>query len=550
MKQLILLLLCILLYNGTVAGNEIDSLLVQLEHTMAERKQYDAAKKLRIKSIKELLQEPGISIEQTYHVNNLIIREFEAYAFDSTLHYIELNLLISGELENTALLNETKLKLSGLLASSGRYKEAIDILNKINRNELSNELINDYYTNYGKVYDELSFYTPVKENQTEYTRLYKAYIDSLLSLLDPNSEEYLFIIEKQFRDTKQLIECRKVNSKRLAMAQMGTRIYSIITFQRAISYELELNCELEKKFLILSAISDIKASVKDNASLTKLALLLYEEKKIDKAHDYINFSFEDAVFFNSRLRFIEISNILPVINEAFQFKSDQQKANLRTFLIIISILSVILFFAALYIYMQMKNLSHARNDLQKANKQLKDLNINLHHANAELNDLNNELSESNHVKEQYIGNFLSICSNYIYKLDIYRKMVNKHIAARRVAELYEITKSKQLIEKELIEFYENFDNTFLNIYPNFVEELNSLLLVKERITLKKGELLNTELRIFALIRLGISDSSKIAKLLRYSVNTIYNYRVKIKNKAAIPRDDFEVFVMKIDAFSK
>ena len=182
--------------------------------------------------------------------------------------------------------------------------------------------------------------------------------------------------------------------------------------------------------------------------------------------------------------------------------------------------------------------------------QLKELNENLNTSNEKLNSLNIELAESNHVKEQYIGNFIGICSNYIDKLDNYRRVVNKQIASHKVAELFEYTKSKSLIDDELKEFYENFDNTFLSIYPNFVEELNALLIEEEHIPLKKGELLNTELRIFALIRLGISDSSKIAGLLRYSVNTIYNYRVKIKNKSIVPREDFENLVMKIGIFTK
>ena len=197
----------------------------------------------------------------------------------------------------------------------------------------------------------------------------------------------------------------------------------------------------------------------------------------------------------------------------------------------------------------MKKLSQTRAELQDANKRLKDLNHNLHYANNELNSLNQELFESNHVKEQYIANFLGICSNYIDKLDKYRKMVNKQIIAKKVKELFESTKSTQLIENEIGEYYKNFDNTFLSIYPGFVKELNELLHEKERIKLKNGELLTTELRIFALIRLGISDSSTIAKLLRYSVNTIYNYRVKIKNKAAVDRDDFENYVKKIGTLS-
>jgi cell division protein FtsL len=390
----------------------------------------------------------------------------------------------------------------------------------------------------------------VKENAGKYYKLYKAYRDSVMKLLAPNSEAYLAIREKQYRDAGEYDSCRWVNSKRLAMTQMGTREYSMITFDRSLSYQLQNNTEQREKYLILSAMSDIRAAVKDNASMAALSTILYHQNKIDRAYEYIKFSFEDAAYFNSRLRYMQISNILPVVTAAYQSKSDKQKAHLRNLLIIISLLSIVLLLAILLIYNQVKKLAKARKELQTVNLKLQDLNVHLSDANTRLNELNNELSESNHVKEQYIGNFFSICSDYIDKLDGFRRNVNKQIADREVAELFEKTKSKRLIDDEIREFYDNFDHTFLQIYPDFVEDFNALLNEDEQIILKKGELLNTELRIFALIRLGISDSAAIAKLLRYSVNTIYNYRVKVKNRASVPRDDFENYVMKIGEFSQ
>jgi cell division protein FtsL len=331
---------------------------------------------------------------------------------------------------------------------------------------------------------------------------------------------------------------------------MGTREYSMITFDRSLSYQLQKNTEQREKYLILSAMSDIRAAVKDNASMAALSTILYHQNKIDRAYEYVKFSFEDAAYFNSRLRYMQISNILPVVTAAYQKKSDKQKAHLRNLLIIISLLSIVLLLSILFIYSQMKKLARARKDLQTVNLKLRDLNGHLSDANAQLNELNSQLSESNHVKEQYIGSFFSICSDYIDKLDGFRRNVNKQIADREVAELFEQTRSKRLIEDEIREFYDNFDHTFLQIYPTFVEEFNALLREDEQITVKKGEMLNTELRIFALIRLGISDSAAIAKLLRYSVNTIYNYRVKVKNRAVVPREDFEDYVMKIGEFSR
>lgn len=549
MKNGILFILVMFACNLAFADKMTDSLLLQLEQTMMLRLQYQKEKELRIVSMKNLITK-NMPDNQRFDVYTAIIQEYTPFNFDSTLHYINLNLAIASRLKNADMFNQTNLCLSEILASSGRYKEAIDIQDGLKRGQITGDKLEKYYLNYWKVYSELSFYTPLRGQMNRYAPLCKAYGDSLLDMLDKDSPIYLMIVEKELRDSHRFDECQKINSRRLMLAEPGTRDYSIATFERAILYDQEGKRDLQKQYLILSAISDIRSSIKDNASMTQLSMIFFKEGDIKRAYDYIQFSFADALFFNSRLRFVEISNILSVINEAYQLQTEKQKHKLKVTVNIISLLSIILLLALFYIYKQMKVVSRARLQLQEANQKLGELNADLHNANQQLNGLNRELAESNHVKEQYIGSFLAVCSNYIDKLDSYRKMVNKNIVAHKIEDLYEMTKSRNIIEDELKEFYENFDNTFLHIYPNFVEELNALLIPAERINLKGGELLNTELRIFALIRLGITDSSAIAGLLRYSVNTIYNYRVKIKNKAAVPRESFEDLVMKIGAFAK
>jgi hypothetical protein len=279
-------------------------------------------------------------------------------------------------------------------------------------------------------------------------------------------------------------------------------------------------------------------------------MILFQEGEVNKAYQYINYSFDDAEFFNSKLRLIEVSNILPVINMVIQIESNRQKVRLWFYIIIISLLSLFLAATVIVVGSQKTKLTYARNELQMSNSKLLGLNEDLKTSNLKLIDLNQELSEINNIKEQYIGNFLNICSNYIDKLNDYRKVVGKYVSTKKYSELYEITRPGKMVDTELKEFYANFDRTFLHIYPDFVGEVNKLLKEDEQIVLKQGEVLNTELRIFALIRLGITDSAKIAKLLRYSVNTIYNYRVKIKNKAIVARDEFEGLVAKIGSYSK
>ena len=221
------------------------------------------------------------------------------------------------------------------------------------------------------------------------------------------------------------------------------------------------------------------------------------------------------------------------------------------------ILSFFLVLAIVYTYRQMKRVARIRKELYRTNIKLNELNdelqgtnSQLHIVNKELSEANTNLSEANQIKEAYIGHFLDLCSTYINKLEKYQNTLNKKAVEKKLDELYKMLKSSDMINNELKELYENFDNIFLHLYPNFVEEFNSLLLDEEKFVLKPNELLNVELRIFALIRLGITDSSKIASFLHYSANTIYSYRTRVRNKAAVPRDDFENRVMKISSVKK
>jgi light-regulated signal transduction histidine kinase (bacteriophytochrome) len=231
------------------------------------------------------------------------------------------------------------------------------------------------------------------------------------------------------------------------------------------------------------------------------------------------------------LRNIQIAKILPVIDKAYQLEREKRQESLQLAIIIIGILTLFLAGIIYYLVKQMKKLSRTRKELIKTNRNLKKANL--------------RLSETNHIKEEYIGHFLNQCSVYIDKLSAYRKSLNKKAANGKMEELFQMLKSSQIIEDELKEFYRNFDTTFLELFPNFVEEFNKLLPAEEQIQPKHASELTVELRIFALLRLGITDSAKIAGFLRYSISTIYNYRSKYRNNSLVSRDKFEETVMKI-----
>jgi hypothetical protein len=358
------------------------------------------------------------------------------------------------------------------------------------------------------------------------------------------------IEEARLREAGKLDEALEINDKRLQGIKEFSPQYAMIMFNRSLVFRKKGDIENEKICLALSSISDIQSVIKDNASIQILANILKREEDINHAYKYISYALTNARTFKTRLRSSNLVNIQDIIEKAYHEQSEKQKQNLHRYLVMISILFLFLVFSVFFIYKQMKKMviinecaKNANADLTLLNKQLLDMNF-------QLDKTNSNAREANHIKEEYIGYFLSICIEYIDKIDNYRKMVNKMLRERQYEDLFLLTKSTSLKEDELKDFFTNFDTMFVHLFPNFVEKFNDLLLDDAKIILKKGEILNTELRIYALIRLGIDSSVKISNYLGYSVNTIYNYRTKIKNKAIIPREDFERTVSQIETFYK
>ena len=538
-KIVICLLITICLGFTSNADNELGQLIQKLDSVMLERGKYERNIENQLSNLKSLLNEQSSSIENKYFLINKIIEIYEYYSFEEALRYIEQNLQYAKELKNNYLIEECNLKLSKLLISSGRYKESVDLLNQINKNSLDPNLLSSYYSDYSGLYKRLSFYTPVNENRKNYLELYGVYRDSLVKILPKDSEEFLKFLEKQQRDDGLLNAALKTNDKRLSKVKTDSKLFALIAFERSMSYKQLGDVKQEKRYLILSAMADIKNAVKDNASMTELATILFKERDLERAYKFINFSFEDAEKYNSPLRFVNISNIFPVITKAYESSIDVQDTKLKNLLIYISVLAAFLLGLVIFVYSQIKKLSITRNNLKLANDELQNLNIKLSQSNDDLNNLYDELSKSDKVKVNSLGVFLNLYSDYINKLESYRKMVRKHLVTNKVNDLINLTKSNEIINSEIKIFNKNFDEAFLHIYPDFVDKLNLLLETGSRVKYNSNSKeLSTEIRIFALIRLGITSSSQISKILRYSVNTIYNYRVKVKNNA-IDREHFE-----------
>ena len=299
-------------------------------------------------------------------------------------------------------------------------------------------------------------------------------------------------------------------------------------------------------WLVESVLADIRNGVMDQGSMWELANQLLLLGDVEHANEYISYTSNCAIRFGSRQRNWQIAPLITRIADDYKSKSERTTTQLRVLLGILSVLALLLLGVLYFLHRRNKQLDVARNGLHEANGQLSESNAQLSTLNAQLSTLNTQLStvnaqltETNRVKEEYIGRFLSLCSQYIDKLDDYRKMVNRKMKNKELDELFRITKSTELKEKEIEELFQNFDSVFLHLFPNFIDDFNALLMPEMQVHHKEENHLTTDLRIFALIRLGIDDSSKIAEFLHYSVNTIYNYRARIKNGALGNREAFE-----------
>ncbi|MFT3995141.1 MAG: DUF6377 domain-containing protein [Dysgonomonas sp.] len=554
MKKIFLLILILFPICDIFPNISQDTTFHALYELMKHKDIYMEEKEEKISEIKRMLKTPNVTKEQRYDINLKLYNEYKTYISDSAIYYARENTTIAQELHNSVWIYESKLDLVSLYIVAGMYIEAIDILKSINNKELPDWLLIRYYDCYKQLYNYYSSNNPYTLIYAEKSNQYR---DSLLNVLNKESNHYKIVYSEKLYDESQLDGAKQILQSLLDQTKSDTHEKAVLAYALANIYKKEGNIDKQKYYYAVSAISDIKNAIKENASMQALASVLYETGEVDQAYICIKSSMEDAMFCNARLRTYEVSQIFPIIDSAYQENANRQKSELQLFLILVSILSLFLIVAVIYVYRQMKRVARIRKELYRTNVKLNSLNTDLQSTvnqlntvNKELSDVNNELSEANQIKEAYIGHFLDLCSTYINKLEKYQNALNKKAVDKKLDELYKMLKSRDMIENELKELYVNFDNIFLHLYPNFVDEFNSLLAKEERFILKHNELLNVELRIFALIRLGITDSSKIASFLHYSANTIYSYRTRVRNKAAVPRDEFESLVMKIGVIKK
>ena len=508
-----------------------EKLLRILDDKIKNKKYYEIKKKNHIQKLKKeaLLYKNNDSI--TYHLNNLIVEEYLGYQCDSAYIYSDKNKEIAIRNNNEIWLYKNLLQRSVLLSTTGLFVESKEILDHINPEALPSPLRFSYNSAYECLYSNLSDYSG---GDSPYKKIYQNkladYYNSAYKALKPGDPFYYLFLSHKNRIENNWSQAEQNVNKFLKTTHPGTRLHAIGSFCKAVIDAKLGNIDSQESCLIYSAISDIESSTKENRSMQDLASILYQKGETDRAYKYIQSSLEDANFYNARFRNIQISKVQPIIEETYLQTINTQNKQLRWSIFLISILFAGLGITMYFIYKQLKMIAKSRNELSKTNSVLK--------------SLNNKLDEANHIKEEYIAFFIRQNSNYLEKFERYKKLISIRLSTGQLDKLSAMVNDKKNEEMDLNELYHNFDQAFLRIYPNFVEEVNNLLRKEEKYNLKFGTL-NTELRIFALIRLGINDTNQISEFLRYSLRTIYNYRSKVKAKSVIENDEFEAKIMQI-----
>ena len=569
MKSGLFILIVCLLFPAYVCADtskhaleENRKLLHSLDSLLEQQDLFVRVKEERIKQLK--MQYSRVKdVKELYAMNRMVYLEYRVYDADSALHYINKNIQLAQQTNNRTWEVVSLLEQSFVLTSSGLLTEALKAVSDIQPEELPQNLRSEYFGRLCTLYSRLRDYSSENSQLSEhYNNLQKAFRDSVYLTATPDELRYWNCRAWLYMGTPEIEPVKQAFEENKQTLSNDSRKYSIATYNLSAIYRSENNDSKYLENLILSAMADIRSVNGDIGSLQEIAEYLFKHGEIDRAYNYILYCSQKAMLFHNRVRIVKMSHLQNQIYKAYQEQSRTQQKRLQASLIAVSFLFLVLIGAFLFIRKQMHRLKEANlkldstnqklsvnmDALSTAHQRLEEVNIQLKDLNTQLQEVNDQLRESNYVKEEYIGYVFNICSTYISKLEEFRKNINRKLKVGQIEDVKAMTDSSATASNELKEFYQNFDTIFLHLYPDFVGDFNALLLPEERIELKEGELLNTELRIHALIRLGITDSVKIADFLHCSAQTVYNNRLRTRNKSIIPKEDFINAVKKLGKY--
>jgi len=518
-----------------MAQVDYDNVLLRLEEVIENREYFVELKLSRIGGIKnDLLADfDHKSTSEKYDYYGALSKEYLTFKFDSAFHYTQLLLETAYQLGEKNRIAIAKTEFANILISAGIFSEAMDTLRSIDLGGVGEVTIAEYYSVLSRGYFDMESFSQSQYYSTGYHEKGMVYIDSALKYYPKQSWKYhslnaqrnikLDRCKEGIDSLNQIIKTYDLNNDELAIQMMW------LSFAHGILG----NEKNEIKYMVEASVADFMGAKKEAVALFFVAGFLFDHGEVIKASRYINVALDETHFFGSNFRLWQISQYLPVIKSEHIITIEKQKRKLWNYLLIVSVLSFIIVISFAIIFRQNNKLNRVKNMLETTNMKLE--------------SINEELLLANKIKEEYIGYYFSVSSQMIEKLEKFKNNISRKFSRKQYDDLARELDSVN-IHKEKLFLYNKFDQIFLQIFPDFVKKVNALLKDNEQFKLKEGHLLNTELRIFALIRLGITDNDKIAEILDYSVNTVYTYKTKVRNMARISKDEFDKEILKIKRF--
>lgn len=535
-------LVCLLLIFSpwSLCGkSQMDSLLLVLDR---EIEGYPQVEQCKFESLDRLRREylrTDYDSEEKYVLGEKLIQGYYYFSADSTRSYMNRNIEWAEKHHRDRWVIENKVRLGWYYACMGMYLESISQLQEIDLAEVPSNYKEVYYEAKRKVFKEMGSETRDRQLKADYARLCLMYTDSLRTVERSMSrDDYWYNrIDSLFKSGNRQM-CKDI----LACYSEYDRTHALIAYIIGTEYEQCGEMEEAMCYYVRAATTDIRSNTKDHGALPLVSAWLLEQGDIERAYRYIAFSWRQYSSFGSKLRYVSNLPLLNLAEAAYKKMILARQHTLLVYTICISVLVLFLLVSLVFIFVQLEKISKVRNDLNRSNELLSCYNLEIKDVNDKLQESNDKLLQANTIKEKYLAYFIQQCFVYINDMDEYRRRIKKAIMRGETQEALDLAASGDMFEKKLNDLYESFDRTFLDIFPDFVESFNKLLQDDKQIVCKENELLTTEIRIYALIKLGVTDYKDIARFLRCSINTIYNYRAKINGRLKVSKEEFNAFM--------
>jgi hypothetical protein len=516
-----------------------DSLLEKLRNTIELSPKYDAEKIAEINALKSSLQSvPKNDLQIKYQIIRSLYEQYKTFNYDSAFLYAMKLQQASHKMQRPELVEDSKLKLSFILVSGGLFKNAFDTLHSVSLSGVPDSIKADYYSLMGRYYYDLSDYNNDKYFTPTYYKLGNLYIDSSLLYYQPSSFEYDYY--KGLKDLKTGGRDQTVLEFLNILKRPNLSFHQKALVESTLSgiYREMNETDKETETFLLAAFDDIKSSTNETTATLYLSQIYFSQGNLKAAFLCVEKAIQDAVYYGARQRQVQVSSILPIIEVAQVDAVEAQKKMLILYSSIATLLLLGLIVLFIIINKQNKKLKIAQQAITEANQKEQEINQKLSIANSKLSEVNSKLSEANQIKEEYIVHFFNVNTDFFSRIEKFKTVTEKKLSDRKYDEIKYLLNNINL-KAEKAEMLKNFDKVFLNLFPDFINDFNSLFKKAERIYPDKDELLNTDLRIFALMKMGITNNEKIAQILGYSVNTIYAYKTKIKKKSIVSSAVFD-----------